>query len=118
MPFKGLIWQIMGMALITIGSLIMVWAFMAFRSARRVMGERVDTLVTSGPYRYVRNPQYVGSIIILLGITLIQSSFHLLIFTMLQAAIFHILALLEERALEKKFGKKYLEYKRKTPRYL
>ena len=118
LPLKGLIWKGVGLILIMDGGLILIWAFWAFRSARRVIGARLDTLISSGPYRYVRNPQYVGSVMALLGITLLQGSLHLLAFTIMQAVIFHVLALLEERELEKRFGEKYLEYKRKTPRYL
>ncbi len=118
LPLRGPLWKVLGLFLAIAGGSLLLWAFKAFRSARRVAGAELDGLISSGPYRYMRNPQYVGSVIALLGITLIQGSLHLLAFTALQATIFHFLALLEERELERRFGEEYLEYRRKTPRYI
>ncbi len=118
LPLEPVTRRIIGLSLLLIGSSIILWAFKAFRYTRRVVGERIDRLIRSGPYRYVRNPQYVGSVAILAGISLIQNSIHLLVFTLLQAASFHLLALLEERELTERFGSEYIKYKSETPRYI
>lgn len=45
-------------------------------------------------------------------------SYLILGFTILQAATFYLLALLEKRELEERFKEAYKEYKRKTPRFI
>ncbi len=118
MPLSDLPWKILGWTLIMVSIILGMWAVAAFRSIRRVSGGRVDTLITWGPYRYVRNPQYTSLMLLLLGITLVQNSFYFLLFSVLEAATFHMIALLEERELERIFGEEYLRYKRDVPRYL
>ena len=76
-------------------------------------------LVIEGPYRHVRNPMISGVIIILFSEGLIFSAKSIFIL----AAIFFIINTIyflikEERDLEKRFGKEYLEYKKQVPMWL
>lgn len=107
----------LGIGMISAGSILSVWAFMTFRSARRILGAQLDVLITRGPYRYVRNPQYLAVIFILLCLAILHYSAVVLGFALLQAATFYLLALLEERELEERFAS-FKEYKRKVPRFL
>src|ERR1044071_5001243 len=54
--------RIAGVALLAIGALIAGWGLLTFRQARTttVPGARSARLVTWGPYRFTRNPMYVG----------------------------------------------------------
>lgn len=75
-------------------------------------------LKTNGIYRISRNPMY-------LGLTLITSAsiiYTLNIFIFLAGVysfyVYHQIILSEEKFLEKSFGKKYLDYKKKVRRYI
>ncbi|MCD6369051.1 MAG: hypothetical protein J7L38_04555 [Thermoproteales archaeon] len=107
-----------GLLLTVVDGIVLVWAFETFRSAKRVLGTRLDSLITWEPYKYIGNPQYSASTLMLLDFTLLLNSLYLLLFTFIEIATHHVFALLEERTLERLFGEKYLKYKRKVPRYI
>lgn len=80
---------------------------------------RSTALVTTGPYRFSRNPGYLGMAIVFAGISLMSSAVWSL------AALIPTLALIEfgvirreERYLERTFGAEYREYKARTRRWL
>ncbi len=84
-----------------------------------VSGEsQLDSVVTDGAFQYVRHPLYLANIFIYLGLTF--STFSLLSFALLVAIfIFHnCIASYEEKLLEIKFGEEYLEYKKKTGKWI
>jgi len=75
-------------------------------------------LATTGIYARVRNPMYVGLILILAGIAVALASDWMLILLVPTALILHFgVVLREERYLEAKFGEDYRRYKRRVPRY-
>lgn len=96
----------------------------AVRRMRR-MGTNVDptqpatTLVTSGPYRFSRNPIYLGFTLMFLGLGMLANS---LWFLPLSAALMGILQTqvipFEEGYLENKFGSVYRSYKGQVRRWL
>jgi protein-S-isoprenylcysteine O-methyltransferase Ste14 len=76
-------------------------------------------LLTKGMYKYSRNPIYLGIILLLTGYGISLSSIISTIFLF----IFLVVILLsrmkqEEQILEESFGKEYLEYKKKTKRFI
>lgn len=76
-------------------------------------------LITTGLYRYSRNPMLLDLFIILLGLGLLLGSLSLIfIFTPLFILInvFYLKAI-EEKEMAKKFGKRYLEYKKRVPMF-
>jgi protein-S-isoprenylcysteine O-methyltransferase Ste14 len=75
--------------------------------------------VASGPYRFVRNPMYLGAWFLLAGFGLFEGSVSILLlsFAMLSAAHLFVL-LVEEPGLEGRFGKSYLDYKAATNRWI
>jgi len=80
------------------------------------------TFVAVGPYRYVRNPMYVGGLMLLIGAGLYLRSISILFLALLLAVIVHFFVLFyEEPTLTRKFGSSYLEYlksvRRWTPRW-
>ena len=77
-----------------------------------------DTFITNPPYKYTRNPQYLGDIILLLGLTLFINSLNLTLLFLLEIIIFIIMPFSEEIWLEENYGKEYLEYKNKTSRFI
>ena len=77
-----------------------------------------DGLEVLGPYRFTRNPQYVGDIVVLLGVGVIVNSAHLWIALSLSALCFAVAPLTEEPWLEEQYGDAYLEYRTRVPRFL
>jgi protein-S-isoprenylcysteine O-methyltransferase Ste14 len=77
---------------------------------------RTQRLVTTGPYRYCRNPMVLGALHIYLSIVIFLNSL-----TALGALLIFFLSgitylkLSEEKRLEKDFGDEFLEYRRKVP---
>jgi protein-S-isoprenylcysteine O-methyltransferase Ste14 len=75
--------------------------------------------VATGPYKSVRNPMYVGGLILLIGFGLQQQSVSILLFALLAALLVHLLVvLLEEPDLERRFGRSYVKYKATVHRWL
>ena len=73
-------------------------------------------LVQSGPYSYLRNPYYLSNIIEAIGLPLVVNS-KLAMFIALFVYIPILLhrLILEEKALEKKFEDRFIDYKRRVP---
>ena len=76
-------------------------------------------LVVAGPYRFVRNPMICGVALLLLGEAAIFGSAPLLVWSALFLAVNAVwFPLVEEPALERRFGEPYREYTRKVPRWI
>src|SRR3974390_1769268 len=61
----------LGIALVALALLTMVWAIVVFRREGTEINPTSPTnrtLVTNGPYRFTRNPMYLGLVIVTLGI--------------------------------------------------
>jgi protein-S-isoprenylcysteine O-methyltransferase Ste14 len=75
--------------------------------------------VAIGPYRYLRNPMYVGAILALLGGGLVVRSFSILALAAGFWLLAHLMVVLyEEPVLERRFGESFVAYKRQTNRWL
>ncbi len=79
----------------------------------RIQEDRGHTVCTSGPYRYVRHPMYVGVILIMLFFPLSLGSLYAYIPAFVIIILFIIRASLEDRALQKELPG-YKEYSRKV----
>ena len=77
-----------------------------------------DGFVSSGPYRFTRNPQYLGDIVVFVGVCVIANSLLLWITHLLTGVWFLIAPLVEESWLEEQYGASYLEYRRRVRRFL
>jgi protein-S-isoprenylcysteine O-methyltransferase Ste14 len=77
---------------------------------------KLDKLTTSGPYAFVRNPLYLGTALILLGLVLMLKVFliGLIFFAVIIAAYVRTIRN-EEKMLADKFGKAYLDYRSRVP---
>ncbi len=75
-------------------------------------------VVAAGPYKYVRNPMYIGGLISLLAFGLVLRSASVVLFALGWSFITHLgVVYLEESDLRRKFGKSYDEYCRAVPRW-
>jgi len=101
----GLIGSVLGWALF-------MWAMGAnafFSEAVRIQEERGHTVVTDGPYRYVRHPGYVGAILALLATPLLLGSLWALIPAGLAATGYVVRTGLEDKTLQEELDG-YAEY--------
>jgi len=105
-----------------IGSLTVLWCFWAFTFKGHGTPDPADPpkeLVVTGPYRYVRNPIYVGVVFIFLGHFLWFGYWALLIYPALALIGVHLFVVLyEEPTLKKKFGASYEAYLKSVPRWI
>jgi protein-S-isoprenylcysteine O-methyltransferase Ste14 len=110
--------QVIGVGLIFLGLVPVVHAFVQFARAGGTPMPLAPTrhLVVTGFHRYVRNPIYVGSLMIFVGEALLFGSGILLAYTALgwlgAAAFVHWY---EEPALARRFGAEYEAYRRAVP---
>jgi protein-S-isoprenylcysteine O-methyltransferase Ste14 len=73
-------------------------------------------LIIIGPFKYCRNPMTLGTIGVYSGIAVMIGSYTSLLFVALLAMILiAYLKLVEEKELELRFGKEYIDYKNDTP---
>ena len=75
-------------------------------------------LVAIGPYRYVRNPMYVGACALLLGAGLVVGSPSIVLLSVAFLAIAHVFVVVyEEPALAETFGDSYAAYRDSVHRW-
>jgi protein-S-isoprenylcysteine O-methyltransferase Ste14 len=117
----GLIPIVVGAVLIGLGVVPIVQAFVAFVRAdgTPVPAASPPRLVVSGFYRYVRNPIYVGFLVVLLGEALLFGSVRIVGYAALAwcvgaAAVYFY----EEPRLARRFGAEYERFRRAVPAWL
>jgi protein-S-isoprenylcysteine O-methyltransferase Ste14 len=79
---------------------------------------RSDGPVMDGPYRYSRNPQWIGLFLTMLGVATCGRSRLLVLLVVLIGLIYHIQILAEEKVCLTKYGATYEAYSKTVPRYL
>ncbi len=110
-----------GGIVITLGFLLMTWAWWLFRRTGTPIrpSERATFLVTSGPFRFSRNPMYLGIVIVLSGVAVGVGSWPMLI---APVGFFGFMSLIfiphEERTLRDIFGEAYSSYARRVRRWI
>lgn len=109
---------VLGSLLALAGASLFVLGMSRFQSFGQVTGTEVGGLVTSGAYRYSRNPQYTGWVILFTGVAVTARSPLALMLALAVVAAMRIWIPHEERHLEKEFGEDYVEYRRQVPRFL
>jgi len=106
-------------ALVILGGALRSWA-MGHHTWRRVHGEGSQRrLITSGPYALVRNPLYLGTLLISGGIALMSGSWAVIgVYLVLFWAGYAAIILWEESRLDRQFGDRYRAYFEKVPRLI
>ena len=75
--------------------------------------------VAIGPYRYVRNPMYIGGWAVLIGYGLYDQSVSIILFSLLWFLLFQFFVIfVEEKGLENRFGESYRNYKNSVGRWI
>lgn len=105
----------LGRVVALVGLIIFLAAFIQMLKAKR------KGLLTSGLYSIVRHPQYLGIIVMTLGLTIMSilysplSCFEVVLMWLIEVFGYLLLAGLEERCLLREFGKEYQQYKQRVP---
>jgi len=121
LPVQRLFYSSFGAILALFGIIITVWADAMFKKRGTTVKphETPSSLEISGPFRISRHPMYMGMAAILLGAAMLMGS----LTAFLPTAIFIILMdrifiPLEEGNMEKTFGDKYMDYKKRVRRWI
>ena len=77
-----------------------------------------DKLITHGPYKYSRNPQYILDCISIIAYMILTNSWMVWVIGILGVFLNLLAPFTEEPWLEEKFGSTYLDYKRRVPRFI
>lgn len=113
---------VLGLILVALGWSILLWCTFEFvqRGRGTPSPQSAPTqLVTSGLFRFVRNPMYVGVLTAIVGIALAKRSWGAAIYAIAVAVAFHLrVVLYEEPRLTREFGASFDEYRRQVPRWL
>jgi len=110
-----------GVALIVMGFCLSGWGAYTFKKADTPVKpfETSTSLVTTGPFRYSRNPMYLGMIIILIGTwCLLGTLAPLLLIAVFLLLIQEVFIKQEELFMQELFGAQYDEYKSNVRRWL
>lgn len=107
---------LLGIPLAIIGGLLVSWGIYTL-GTKNTSGLK-GGFITAGPYRYTRNPQYLGDMLLFTGMVLISNSLYVLITHVLLILVFAITPLAEEVWLEDIYGEDYQRYKQNTSRFL
>ena len=111
----------LGIILILFGLVIDVWAWVLFRREKTTLNpyKIPSRLETKSIFKISRNPMYLGMDIILLGVSVLLGSLITFIFPIIFIILIEKLFInLEEKNLERKFGKEYLDYKKEVRRWI
>src|SRR5262245_25663194 len=102
-----------------LSNLLIGGGFLVLASAWKVLYEaqRAHTLATTGPYAYVRHPQYVGFIVIMLGFLFQWPTLVTLVMFPILVAMYVKLARREEKEVLEEFGEEYRDYMESTPAF-
>lgn len=111
-----------GIVLASAGALLAGWCVLTFAFVGRGTPAPFDPprhLVVTGPYRYLRNPMYLGAVLALSGAALFYRSVGLLAYAVLFLTAAHLFVLgYEEPTLTRLFGADYDAYRARVRRWL
>lgn len=118
----GGLWPAVAGLLFLLGGGIYFWCLWDFATFGRGTPLPLDApkqLVIRGPYRFSRNPMYLGVLVTLLGWTALVPRPALLLYTLVVALLFHTFVLLyEEPHLRRRYGSAYTDYRTAVRRWL
>ncbi len=113
--------RLLGIVFVILGLSFILWARVLFKKKGTAIlpTDNPTHFVNSGPYRFTRNPMYLGIVLILLGIAIWVGTLPLFFaplgfFLTVQSVFIPY----EEKNMERTFGREYLEYRKKVRQWL
>jgi protein-S-isoprenylcysteine O-methyltransferase Ste14 len=114
--------EIPGFILLFVGGIVgltCVWVFVARGRGTPAPFDAPREFVAVGPYRYSRNPMYIGGLCLLAGLGLYEHSISILLMALVAFAVVHLFVVFyEEPTLRRKFGSSYEDYCREVRRWI
>ena len=105
-----------GVPLALLGGAFVSWGIVSL-GIKNTHGS-ANGFVDQGAYQFTRNPQYLGDIILFIGLSMVANSLYVTIPLLLQAIIFVITPFSEELWLKEQYGNRYTEYRNRTSRFM
>ena len=114
--------ELAGTILVILGFALVGWCLVTFAFVGKGTAAPFDPprrLVVAGPYRFVRNPIYIGAVVTMLGAAMVLWSGWLVLYAFVVLIVTHLLVILyEEPHLRRVFGQPYEEYLRTVHRWI
>jgi protein-S-isoprenylcysteine O-methyltransferase Ste14 len=112
-----LVWA--GVPVVLAGELLRMWGVHHIGSVSRTRSERLGPLIDHGPFAKVRNPLYIGNILLWLGFAVSARLPWLApVVLVLLALEYHAIVRWEEQLLASRMGDSYRDYLTRVPRWL
>lgn len=120
-PRLGTPWRLAGLLPLSGGAALHGWAWRLFRRRGVDVADRTppERLVTTGPYRWSRNPMLLGGVLVLLGGALLSGAAGSLVVVPPYAWLCgRLFVRPEERLLARRFGAEYDVYRKRVRRWI
>jgi protein-S-isoprenylcysteine O-methyltransferase Ste14 len=123
-PIKQILlspYNYIGILLILFGTIINIWTDNLFKKAGTTVKPKLlpKYFITKGPFKISRHPMYLGMAAVLFGESILLGSLIAFAFPIIFIILMEILFIpIEEKNLQKKFGRKYLNYKKTVRRWI
>ena len=118
---RGLLRYLVGGGLILVSGLTISFVWRGFRRARTTFSpmQPSTAIITTGPFRYSRNPAYVALTLLCVGLGVVLDNPWILVLLLPAVLLVHFgVVRREERYLERRFGEEYRRYKASVRRWL
>lgn len=120
-PESAVVSMIAGGVLFAVGAVIAGWSLVLFRKARTttVPGNTSAKLVTSGPYRFTRNPMYIGLTLAYMGEAgLLKQIWPVIVLPLILGYLNWTVIPVEEARLKAVFQDEYEQYRSRVRRWV
>ena len=110
-------YRLIGLLIFIVFSWLQVWSYKTLGKnySQEVIISKKQELVTDGPFKIIRHPQYISQLLSDIGAGVALASYLVLpIVILILIPLFILRAILEEKLLLKRFSEEYKEYKKKT----
>ena len=114
-------WRLLGIISMILGLVLANSGAGEFRKAKTGFQLQAGgtSLVTSGPFRYSRNPMYLGMLLWLIGLAVLLGSLITFLFPLLFFVLANFLLIPpEEKKLQQTFGEQFISYRQHVRRWL
>jgi protein-S-isoprenylcysteine O-methyltransferase Ste14 len=114
-------WNLFGVFPLVLGIVVNMIADNLFHTVKTTVkpGEESTVLVTNGPFRFTRNPMYLGFVLILAGVAIVLGSLTPFVVIPVFAVLMDRLFIrMEEQMLATRFGSAWQTYTRRTRRWI
>ena len=108
----GTVWLYSGLIICLFGMVFTSVAILNFANSPK------DKVITTGLYRFTRNPSYIGMVLMHVGLGIACSSWLFLLLTAAMMSLLNANLSAEERYCLYRFGDDYQKYKNRTPRWI